>query len=166
MAPNQSLERTGHTTGFVHDRVSSMARRLTASVRLRSNSWRPKRRVDEMTKTCRAASPYGRHRGRAEAFVRLRGSSHLTRHVAPSVPCQSRSSQPVSTQALGEVHRRMTPGIGAPQVGQRAVRGSGGERGGGWPSRGWAGTIMRRMDASGMAQLAWRKPQWRTVMKP
>ena len=93
-------------------------------------------------------------------------SSHCTRHVAPSVPCQSRSSQPVSTQALGEVHRRLTTRIGAPQVGQRAVRGSGGERGGGWPSRGWAGTIMRRMDASGMAQRAWRKPQWRTFIKP
>ena len=60
----------------------------------------------------------------------------------------------------------MTTRIGAPQVGQRAVRGRGGERGGGWPSRGWACTIMRRMDASGMAQLGWSKPKWRTFMKP
>ena len=58
-------------------------------------------------------------------------SSHCTRHVAPSVPCQSRSSQPVSTQALGEVPRRLPTRIGAPQVGQRAARGRGGERGGG-----------------------------------
>src|SRR5712691_9898246 len=60
----------------------------------------------------------------------------------------------------------MTTRMGAPQVGQRAARGGGGLRGGGWPSRGCPCPIIRRMVVSGMPQLAWSKPKWRTFMKP
>ena len=90
-----------------------------------------------------------------------------------ATPCRTHArqgtrhaAQLVSTKALGEVHSRMTTRIGAPQVGQRAARGGGGVRGGGWPSLGCPCTISRRMVASGTAQLAWRKPKWRTFMKP
>ena len=79
---------------------------------------------------------------------------------------QRPAAQLVSTKALGEVHRRMTTCIGAPQVGQRAASGCGGLRcsaGHRWgvpahSSGGWS--------RAGMAQLAWRKPKWRTFMKP
>src|SRR5437879_1434766 len=86
--------------------------------------------------------------------------------VAPRAAGQRPAAQLVSTQALGEVHRRMLTRMGAPQVGQRAAGGCEGVRCGGWPSRGGACMILRRLVASGMAQLAWRKPQWRTCMKP
>jgi hypothetical protein len=90
----------------------------------------------------------------------------VIRRVVPSSPRHSQATQLVSTKALGEVHRRSMTPIGAPQVGQRAASGFGGGRGGGWPALGWAWTIMRRMGAGGMAQLAWSTPQWRTCMTP
>src|SRR5882724_6215926 len=86
--------------------------------------------------------------------------------VAPQAAGQRPAAQLVSTQALGEVHRRMRTRLGAPQVGQRAAGGGEGGRGGGGPSRGWAGRIMRRLVASGRAPLAWSKPPWRTFLTP
>ncbi len=94
------------------------------------------------------------------------GAVGVPPRVAPRSSGQRHAAQPVSTKALGEVHTRMTTRIGAPQVGQRAASGGGGGRCGSWPSLGWACTIMRRMVASGRAQLAWSKPKWRTFLKP
>ena len=68
------------------------------------------------------------------------------------------SSQRVSTKSLGELQSRMTTRIGAPQVGQRAIRGGGGVCWGSGSSLGWACTIMRRIVARGAAPRAWRKP--------
>ena len=81
-------------------------------------------------------------------------------------PCHG--SQLVSTKPLGDVHTRMTTCIGTPQVGQRATRGSGdmGLRWVGGSSLACPCSISRRMVAGEMAQLAWRKPQCRTFMKP
>lgn len=84
----------------------------------------------------------------------------------------SRSSGPrpvaqlVSTKALGEVPTRMTTGRGAPQVGPRAARSGGGVRGGGWPSLEWTGPLLRRLGASGRAQLAGSTPTWRPCLQP
>jgi hypothetical protein len=75
-------------------------------------------------------------------------------------------SQLVSTKSLGEVQSRITTRMGAPQVGQQATRGGEGVCRGGWLSMGRPCALSRRMVASGMAPLAWRKPQWRTFMKP
>src|SRR5207245_10724365 len=86
--------------------------------------------------------------------------------VAPRAAGPRPAAQLVSTQALGEVHRRMLTRIGAPQVGQRATRGCGGGRCGGWPAGGCGGTILGRVGAGGVAQLAWRKAAWRTWLKP
>src|SRR2546428_7650708 len=94
------------------------------------------------------------------------GAVGWTNRVARSSAGPRHGSQLVSTKSLGEVHRRMTRPIGAPQVGQRATRGGGGLRCGGGLSLGWACTIMRRTVASGRAQLAWRKPKWRDFIKP
>ena len=74
--------------------------------------------------------------------------------------------QPVSTKALGEGHTRRTMRIGAPQVGQRVASAGRGLRCGGWLSLRCPCTISRRMVVGGMVQLAWRKPKWRTFMKP
>ena len=88
-------------------------------------------------------------------------------------PCVARrsagpwqGSQLVSTKPLGEVHTRMTTCIGTPQVGQRAASGCGGLCCGSVSSLGCPCPISRRRVAGGMAQLAWRKPQGRTVTKP
>src|SRR5262245_3011151 len=64
----------------------------------------------------------------AAVLCRLMPAGERTGAVGVSHWVASRSSgppqaaQPVSTKALGEVHRRMTTRIGAPQVGQRAAR--------------------------------------------
>jgi len=62
----------------------------------------------------------------------------------------------------------MTTCIGTPQVGQRATRGRGdvGLRWVGWSSPGCPCSIIRRMVAGEIAQLAWRKPKCRTFMQP
>ena len=82
------------------------------------------------------------------------GAVGLTNRVVPRSSGQRPAAQLVSTKALGEVHRRRMTRIGAPQVGQRATRGGRGVRGSGWPSRGWACPLMRRMVAGGIAQRA------------
>ena len=74
--------------------------------------------------------------------------------------------QPVSTKTRLEVHRRITTRIGAPHVGHKVTRGGEGTIRIGWPSLGCPCMIIRRMVASGMAQLAWSKPKWRTFIKP
>src|SRR5919108_6642222 len=51
--------------------------------------------------------------------------------VVPRSSGEPHAAQPVSTKALGEVQRRITTHIGAPQVGQRATRSGGGGGGGG-----------------------------------
>jgi hypothetical protein len=71
-----------------------------------------------------------------------------------------------SPTPLVAVPRRLTPRIGAPQVGQRAASRGGGRRGGGGPSPGCAGTIIRRRVARGRAHLAWSQPQGRTCPQP
>src|SRR5882724_7770262 len=84
------------------------------------------------------------------------GAVGVAHRVASRSSGQRHAAQPVSTKALGEVHRRMTTRIGTPQIGQRAASGCGGVRGVGLASLGCACTIIRRMVAGGMAQLAWR----------
>jgi len=82
------------------------------------------------------------------------GAVGVPHRVAPRASDHHHASQPVSTKSLGEVQRRMRTRIGAPQVGQRAACGGRGVRGGSGASPGCPRTIMRRMVASGMAQLA------------
>jgi len=94
------------------------------------------------------------------------GAVGCPHRVAPRSSGQRPAVQPVSTTPLCEVHRRMTTRIGAPQVGQRTASGCGGVRGGGWSSRGCPCTIIRRMVAGGLAQLAWSKPTCRTFTQP
>ncbi len=89
----------------------------------------------------------------------------LTNRVAWASCCHSPSAHPVSTKALLAVHRRMTTGIGPPQVGQQATHGAGCARRVGVQSTRWAGTIIRRRVSGGMAQRACRKPQCRTFME-
>src|SRR5262245_22012568 len=81
--------------------------------------------------------------------------------VARSSSGPRHGSQLVSTKSLDEVHTRRTTRIGVPQVGQRATRG-GGVRGGGWVLQGCPCPISRRIVTRWTAQLAWRKPKWRT----
>src|SRR6266851_999260 len=94
------------------------------------------------------------------------GAVGVPHRVAPRSSGQRPAAQLVSIQTLGEVHRRMTTRIGAPHVGHKVTRGGEGTLRIGWPSLGCPCTIIRRMVASGRAQLAWRKPQWRTFIKP
>jgi hypothetical protein len=82
------------------------------------------------------------------------GAVGVPPRVAPRASGQWHASQPVSTQSLGEVPRRRMTRMGAPQVGQRAACGGRGVRGGSGAAPGCACTIMRRMVASGRAQLA------------
>jgi hypothetical protein len=97
---------------------------------------------------------------------RRTGAVGGTHRVAPRSSGHRHASQLVSTKPLCEGHTRRTTRIGTPPVGQRAARGFGGVRGGGRPSLGRPCTLSRRMVASGTAQRAWRKPQWRTFTKP
>jgi hypothetical protein len=78
--------------------------------------------------------------------------------VSPDDPGPRPASQPGSTTAQCEVHRRMTTRIGAPQVGQRAVGGGGGGRWGARASLEGPCPLSRRRVASGTAPLAWSKP--------
>ena len=82
------------------------------------------------------------------------GAMGVPHRVAPRASGQRHASQPVATKALGEVQRRLMTRIEAPQVEQRAACGGRGVRGGSGASPGCPRTIMRRMVASGMAQLA------------
>src|SRR2546428_11065531 len=93
------------------------------------------------------------------------GAVGWTNRVARSSAGPRHGSQLVSTKSLGEVHRRMTRPIGAPQVGQRATRGGGGLRCGGGLWLGGACSIYGRAGASGGAQLGWRKAKGRTFIK-
>ena len=72
------------------------------------------------------------------------GARVVTHGAEPRASWQSAHAQPVSTQALCEVHQRMTPRRGAPPGGQQAARGCGGTRCVGVQARGCAGTIIRR----------------------
>jgi hypothetical protein len=60
----------------------------------------------------------------------------------------------------------MTTRIGAPHVGHKATRGGGGILRSGVPAMGCACTIFCRRVSVCMAELACRKPKWRTFMKP
>src|SRR5438128_485302 len=53
------------------------------------------------------------------------GTVGVISRVVPRSSEKPHAPQPVSTQALGEVHTRMTTRIGAPQGGQRAAHGGG-----------------------------------------
>jgi hypothetical protein len=82
------------------------------------------------------------------------GARGVPHRVALRASGQRHASQPVSTKSLGEVQRRMMTRSGAPQVGQRAACDGRGVRSGSCASPGCPCTSMRRMVASGMAQLA------------
>jgi hypothetical protein len=94
------------------------------------------------------------------------GAMGVPHRVAPRASGQRHASQAVSTKSLGEVQRRRMTRIEAPQVGQRAACGGRGVRGGSGTSPGCPCTHMRRRVASGRAQRACRKPQWRTFCMP
>ena len=90
----------------------------------------------------------------------------MTTRVEARSSCHKHPCHPVSRTTLFEVHRRMTSGMGAPQVGHEATNGAGASRCGVVKPIGCRFTISRRMVSGGMAQRVCITPKWRTCMKP